>query len=1035
MCALVYQIAWFREFRMVFGASTAATAAVLAIFIGGLGAGSLVLGPRVDRHPKPVKFYGQLELLIACFAAVTPVLLLLVRRLYIAAGGTERLGMVGGTVVRLVLSAVVLAAPTFLMGGTLPAAARGVEADDDVGRRKTGLLYGVNTLGAVAGSVISTFVLLEALGTRATLWLACAVNVVVALVAQRIGGSAAPVDAADAADVQGAPAASEGDGAARTPAWFSLAAACVVGLAFFLMEMVWYRMLGPILGGTVFTFGLILAVALLGIGLGGAFYSFFGANRRATLSGFASTCLVEALFVALPYALGDRVAVWTLLLRSFGVLGFTGLLAGWTVITLLVVLPAAFVAGVQFPLLIALLGRGRRDVGRQIGLAYAFNTLGAIVGSLAGGFGLLPLLSAPGCWRLVVWVLVALGLLAASMAVRAEKRWAPALAFGMLGAAALFALRAKGPTAVWRHSPIGVGRVEAESTSSPTALRGWMNDERRVVKWEADGVESSVALSNEEGWAFVVNGKIDGSARGDAATQVMGGLVGGILHPKPESALVIGLGTGSTAGWLGSIPSMRHVQVIEFEPVVRAVARACVSVNRNVMENSKVEIATGDAREFLLTTKQTYDIVFSEPSNPYRAGIASLFTREYYEAALGRLGEDGLFLQWVQAYNVDGQAVRTIYATLASVFPEVETWELAVNDLLLVGSRKPVSHGADHLRARIAEEPFKSALEAAWRSVDLEGFLAHHVARPSLAKKVAEAERGRLNTDDRTLVEFGFARTAADNVALSGSDIRKLARSLDAHRPEGLEGEVDWKRVDELWSGFEVAEEETEDPPDDFDKDQKARVTAQSSFLAGDPSKALGWWQSQRHDPKSPTELAVVAESYASAGDDRARTYIEKLRVYQPTEAQLVYARMLARQGKNAEATAALEAGFERHRHDVWPWVVITRHAFTTADEVAAADPSMADRIYRAIASPLPVYLLEGTRLATMLKIAMRTKLAVPCAETLGLFEPYVPWRKDVLEWRKSCYQGPSAASSTAGLDLADLLADTPAPFESGITH
>src|SRR5262249_20573772 len=158
----------------------------------------------------------------------------------------------------------------------------------------------------------------------------------------------------------------------------------------------------------------------------------------------------------------------------------------------------------------------------------------------------------------------------------------------------------------------------------------------------------------------------------------------------------------------------------------------------------------------------------SEPSNPYRAGIASLFTREFYEAALRRLNEGGLFLQWVQAYNVDGQAVRTIYATLASVFPEVETWELAVNDLLLVASGKPVSHRVDDLSARIAEEPFKSALAAAWRSIDLEGFLSHHVARSSLAKKVALAEQGRFNTDDRTLVEFGFARTAADNVALSG---------------------------------------------------------------------------------------------------------------------------------------------------------------------------------------------------------------------------------------------------------------------------
>ncbi|MET0595445.1 MAG: spermidine synthase, partial [Polyangiaceae bacterium] len=620
MCALVYQIAWFREFRMIFGASTAATAAVLAIFTGGLGIGGIVLGARVDRHPRPIRLYGQLELLIAAFAATTPGLLRVARYVYIALGGTIELGLLHGTALRLALTALVLAAPTFLMGGTLPAAARGIEADDDLGRRSTGLLYGINTLGAVAGCSVSTFYLLETFGTRATLWIACAVNLVVGLVAMWIGSR----DTADLGSLQKVlepnpetPVIRAAEAGERPPSWFTLLAAGISGFAFFLMELVWYRMLGPILGGTVFTFGLILAVALLGIGIGAALYAAFGRDRRATLTAFAATCLLEALFLAIPYALGDRIAVLALLQRSLGVFGFPGMLIGWTAVTLLVVFPAAIVAGVQFPLLIALLGAGREHVGRQIGLAYAVNTFGAIVGSLSGGFGLLPMLTAPGCWRAVVWTLMGLGIGALLLSfVTREKsgRWLPMLAGGL---GALLMVRAVGPTAVWRHSPIGVGRVESEVTSSASAMRAWMNSERRAVRWEADGVESSVALSNSEGWAFVVNGKIDGSARGDAATQVMGGLVGGILHPNPKRALVIGLGTGSTAGWLGSIPSIERVDVVELEPVIRSVAGACRSVNRDVLQNPKVHITIGDAREVLLTTRQSYDIIFSEPSNPY----------------------------------------------------------------------------------------------------------------------------------------------------------------------------------------------------------------------------------------------------------------------------------------------------------------------------------------------------------------------------------------------------------------------------------
>jgi len=362
LCALVYQIAWFREFRLIFGASTGAAAAVLAVFIGGLGVGGLVLGKRVDRHPSPVAFYAQLELAIAVSAGATPWLLQGARWVYLQLGGTLILGSTVGTALRLLLAASVLALPTFLMGGTLPAAARGAESDDDVGRRDVGLLYAANTLGAVTGSVLATFFMLEVFGTRMTLWLACLLNVLVAMVARPI---ARTLTSAVRAAMASEPPRMRDPSTAPAPPWFTLSAAACVGFAFFLMEMVWYRMLGPILGGTVFTFGLILAWALLGIGIGGACYAALGRRRPATLLGFAYTCLFEALCMTFAYALGDRVAVLALLLRPLAVVGFVGHLAGWSVVTALVVFPAAILAGFQFPMLIAMLGHGRAALGRS----------------------------------------------------------------------------------------------------------------------------------------------------------------------------------------------------------------------------------------------------------------------------------------------------------------------------------------------------------------------------------------------------------------------------------------------------------------------------------------------------------------------------------------------------------------------------------------------------------------------------------------------------------------------------------------------
>jgi hypothetical protein len=487
-CALVYQIAWQREFRLIFGASTAASAAVVAVFMGGLGLGGWFIGPRADRRENPLRFYAALEALVAVTAAATPLLLGLARSAYHALGGAVVLGPGGGTLLRLALAALILAPPTLLAGGTLGAAARAVERPGDRRRRATALLYGVNTLGAVAGCLAATFWLLEAFGTRRTLWLAALANLLVAVVAWAVARPRAAVPEAPAEAAEGAPGASPR---------FVLAAAAVVGFVFFLLELVWYRMLGPILGGTVYTFGLVLAVALVGIAAGGLLYAVALGDRAPSLGAFAATCLAEAAAIALPYALGDRIALLALALRPPPGALLEAYLRGWAAVTALVVLPASIVAGAQFPLLVALLGEGRAHVARHLGRAYFWNTAGGIVGALAGGFGLLPLLSAPGCWRACALLLVLLAL----AATVADQRPSRALVPAGMGAALLagLTLLPEGPTAAWRHSGIGAGRANAPPVSAPNALRAWIHDQRRTITWEREGVESSVAIQTLAG--------------------------------------------------------------------------------------------------------------------------------------------------------------------------------------------------------------------------------------------------------------------------------------------------------------------------------------------------------------------------------------------------------------------------------------------------------------------------------------------------------------------------------------------------------
>jgi spermidine synthase len=1032
----VYQTVWLREFRLVFGASTAANAAVLAVFIAGLGAGSLVLGGRADRHARPLAFYAHLELAIAAFAAVTPGLLSAARAAYLGLGGSSSLGSLGATVMRLLLTTVVLLGPTFLMGGTLPAVARALETPSDRGRRELGLLYGVNTLGAVTGCLLATFVLLEAHGARQTLWFSCIVNLLLALAALELSKRLpALAGSSDEAEPGGAePVAAESP---PPPAWLTLAASGVAGFGFFLMELVWYRMLGPLLGGTIYAFGIILSLALLGIGLGGAFHSLLGRKKPATIGSLSLSFLLEAACIAVPYALGDRIAVLALYLRPFGTLGFGGFVASWCVVGAIVVIPAAFVAGVQFPLLIGLLGRGNRAVGEHVGRAYAANTAGAIAGALAGGFGLLPLLSAPGAWRAVAWFVMLVGCAAAGVDFR-QRRHVPSVVVSLALAACILALTAAtGPTAVFRHSPIGVGSVPASATASPSALHKWMRQERDGILWEADGIESSVAMSRATGLAFIVNGKIDGHARVDAATQVMSGLVGAALHPAPKSALVIGLGTGSTAGWLAAVPSIARVDVHELEPKVVEVARQCRAVNHDVLANPKVSVTLGDARELLTTTQKRYDLIVSEPSNPYRAGISAMYTREYYQAARNRLGEDGLFLQWMQAYNVDATTIATIYATLGSVFPHVETWELAVNDLLLVGSARPLRVDVPRLSARLSEEPFRSALVRTWRTTRVQGFLSHFVADAKFARALAGTQGDTVGTDDRNPIEFGFARGASMHGSFSAEKLRMAAHAQGQDRPTLAAGTVDEVEVADEWNAFAASERAPVVLRENMPPEQRARAHAEAAFVSGDLAAAVHAWRSQTREPQGPTELAILAMALAAQGDKAALPYIEELARFEPVEGLIALAKLRAAEQRYEDAAAALAQAFVRYRSDPWPWLLVTQTGLDAAVDVAGRRPALAARLNSALFAPFAARLLDQSRLIARTLIAMRIPGIGQCVPTIADLEPHVPWRLDILTFRTKCYRDfhqPEASLAAAELEaflgerpmaLSDLL---PAP-------
>lgn len=1010
---LILQVAWFRQFALVFGASTAASAAVLAIFMGGLGIGNAVIGPRADNHPRPLRLYAWLLLAVALTGAVSGYLLDASQALYIYLGGQSVLGLSGATVIRLALASVVLALPTVSMGGTLPAAVKAVTTSDDRQRRAAGVLYGVNTLGAVAGAVAATFVLLAVLGTQATLWIACGLYLLTAFVAFRLP----QVSTIKSKTLQQPHRRAKHLEAASHFARFAYSAAAITGFTFFLMELVWYRMLGPILGGTTYTFGLILVIALLGIGVGGAVYPWIIRRLRVTLALFAVCCSLQAMCMIIPFALGDRVAIWAAELHNAGG-GFFATVMGWSVIASVVVLPAALVSGFQFPLLIALVGAGDDAVGSQVGRTFAVNTVGAIFGSLAGGFGLLPLLTAPGTWRLVVVLLGLLSMAAMAFAWRQRERGISLFASLAALTVTAIALGATGPTAVWRHSGIGAGRFHLPPRNS-TEMKDWANGRKRAVMWEAEGIEASIAILAQDGLAFWINGKSDGHAVTDAGTQIMLGLLGAALHPEPKTALVVGLGTGETPGWLAETETIERVDVVELEPAIAEMAHHCATVNHDAMKHPKVRLIFNDAREVLLTSPDNYDLIVSEPSNPYRAGIATLFTREFYQASINRLNQGGIFIQWLQGYEIDTTTVSTTLTTLRSVFPHVEIWQSKAEDMLLVCSRKPLALDAEVLESRIQEEPLHSALKCAWRVTDLEGFLARFVAGPKTVDAMARRLEAQVNTDDHNTIEYGFARTLGEDATdFSIVDLRSRAYVDNAHRPSITASDVNWHRVEDHQQMMLALAEGRVVAPPEANADQVARTKALARYWAGDAKGMIQAWQAAEYEPLYPTETCLLALACAYVGDDRIGHFIEKVREFDSVEARAIESLYQFHQENLGTSAERLESVFVALREDPWCMPHVLQLVFPAAIRIAMQKPDEAPRLYGALGQPFAVYLYEEQRLATAHAIAA---MIGPEAmlETLGAYEPHVPWNERFLETRYRVYQAtghPLTAQAQADL-------------------
>jgi spermidine synthase len=687
MTSLIYEVIWVRKFGLVFGITTYAVSTVLAAFFAGLAVGSFVAGRIIDRtRLHPLIIYGGIEGVIGLYALLLPLFLKGVEASYPFVYATAGESFALFTLFRFVVSFVLLAIPTTLMGATLPVLSKLMVDREEVLGLSVGRLYAVNTFGAVVGTFSAGFLFIPTVGVATTTLLAAMGNFLLALVALLISTSpdlaVRPAKAPEAPEAAPAPLGST--------AKAILALSFTSGLAIIALEVVWTRSLVLVLGSTTYAFSTMLTAVLVGIALGSAVFAPLAdrsGNRAAWVAGLL---FVGGGFAVLGPAILNRLPFVFLRLYewAYGVWGLV-IAVQFAVCFLLVFVPT-FLSGASFPILVRMYSRGEDSVGRTVADVYAINTLGGILGSLVAGFvlvkyvGLQPSLTVAALTLMLVGGMLALAIARPWTARRRGIGAAVVLV-------AVIALTFYHPRFDTKLLFAGWGPYAGGYYVS--RLGGYTVDvtDRHTQRllYHKEGVTASVDVM-ETAWG---DRMISVNAKPVATTYVydmralkMLGHLPALLHPDPKDALIIGLGAGVSIGIIASYPSVEHVTTVELCEEVPGGAAHFAEWNHSVLDNDKLELVINDGANYVKATRKQYDLISCDPIHPFVAGAGTLYSREHWEKSKERLREGGILAQWLPLYHLSPYDFATIVGTFVDVFPNATLWFCGI-DTVLIGAK------------------------------------------------------------------------------------------------------------------------------------------------------------------------------------------------------------------------------------------------------------------------------------------------------------------------------------------------------------
>lgn len=787
LAGLIYQVCWTRLLTLYIGHSTAAASAVVAAFLGGLAAGAAIAGRLTTglTRAQALIAYGALEMGVAVIALLMPWELRAVTPL-LAATYAEGTSHVLFPAVRLAVCFAMVFLPAAALGATFPLAVRWIAAGREDRARLGGTLYALNSAGAAAGALLAGFVLIPARGVSGTTWVGVGASLFavacVATIAWRDRGLDEPPP--HATQAMAAPAKT------IEPSWLAVLVLGLSGFAALVHEIAWTRVLTMIFGPTTYAFAATLASVILGIALGSALASVGLARTRH-----------PALWLAVVLATAGAVGILTSSLAGGPIPRFVAdqiarapnhfdeLVWRGGLLTAALILPTSALLGAAFPLGLAMIDDPARSAARQFSVVYAVNSVGSVAGSLTAGFLLIPALGLETTLRVVALCLTLAAVVLVSWAVLTRAARTRGAAASAAAVAIMFT------SAPWDRELLASG-VYLYAPFVPPGLELAPLLKAGTLLYYREGAAATVSVKRLTGTnTLAVDGKTDASNRGDMLTQKLVAHLPLLLHERPRTVAIVGLGSGVTAGAALTHP-VERVDVIELSPEVVEASEIFKGENRSALADPRTRLLVADGRSHLQLSRETYDVIISEPSNPWIAGVAALFTQEFFASVRERLAPGGLVCQWANAYNISDEDLRSIVATFLSVFPDGTAWLVGADDVVLIASDRPLDARLSEIERHWSRAGVAADLSRV-RAVEPFALWSLFVADP--AQLVGYAVGAPVLTDDRMTLEFSAPRELGSRRSGTASGPLR-ALQVDGAGPEAIRriraaaGATEWRR-------------------------------------------------------------------------------------------------------------------------------------------------------------------------------------------------------------------------------------------------